>query len=52
MGSEVLRDATPHQTRADNGVLTVKLPKRAESQPKKIAIKSGVTRDLKPGRPS
>jgi HSP20 family protein len=35
-----------------DGVLTVKVPKRAESQPKKIAVKSGVSRELKPGRPS
>jgi HSP20 family protein len=35
-----------------DGVLTVKVPKKAEAQPKKIAVKSGVTRDLKPGKPS
>ena len=35
-----------------DGVLTVKVPKRAESQPKKIAVKSGASRELKPGRPS
>ena len=35
-----------------DGVLTVKVPKRAEAQPKKIAVKAGVSRELKPGRPS
>ena len=36
----------------DGGVLSVKVPKKAEAQPKKIAVRSGAARDLKPGKPS
>jgi len=35
-----------------NGVLTVKVPKKAEAQPKKIAVRSGQDTPVKPGKPS
>jgi len=35
-----------------NGILTVKVPKKAEAQPKKIAVRSGAETAVKPGKPS
>ncbi len=35
-----------------DGILTVKIPKKTEVQPKKIEVKSGKSAELKPGKPS
>lgn len=35
-----------------DGILSVKLPKKAETQPKKIAVKTGGGVSVKPGKPS
>lgn len=40
------------QAELTNGVLTVKIPKKAEVQPKRIEVKSGKAAELKPGKPS
>jgi HSP20 family protein len=40
------------QAELTDGVLTVKLPKKAEVQPKRIEVKSSKSQQLKPGKPS
>jgi HSP20 family protein len=40
------------QAELTDGVLTVKIPKKTEVQPKKIEVKSGKAAELKPGKPS
>jgi HSP20 family protein len=40
------------QAEMNDGILTVKLPKKAEVQPKRIEVKSGKQPALKPGQPS
>ena len=51
--------ALPNNVAADqveaemtDGVLNVKIPKRTEAQPKKIAVRSGGGTTVKPGQPS
>ena len=40
------------QAEMNDGILTVKIPKKAEVQPRKIEVKSGKAPELKPGKPS
>jgi HSP20 family protein len=40
------------QAEMSDGILTVKIPKKAEVQPKRIEVKSGKGVEVKPGRPS